>query len=191
MSSDVVKERAIELLGDGVPQVSVAAMLGVDDSYVSQLMADEHIRQQVSERRAKKAGTYVHHDNEIDRLEDAALQKLGRLIPMENNVGRVAAVFRILNSAQRRSNTGTGNVQPTGNVVTLQLPAAARIALQLTADRQVIEIDGRSMVPMQAAGVQKMLKEHQARRLLEHSEQSMVQDASVISEKTKSIVDQL
>lgn len=191
MSSDVVKERAIELLGDGVPQVSVAAMLGVDDSYISQLLGDDQIREQVSELRAKRAGAYKHHDNEIDRLEDVALQKVGRLLQGESSLTKVAGVFRILNNAHRRSDGGQGAQQAPQTIVALNLPAAARVALQLTVDRQVIEIDGRSMVPMQAKNVQKLLQERQAQRLLEHSQASLTQDVSVISQRTKSIADSL
>lgn len=186
MSGDLNRQQVIELMGDGIPAVAVASLLGVEDSYVSQIANDPQVKQQITERRAKKAAGFVKHDSYLDELEHLALERVGRLLPMETSATKAAAIFARLNAARRRSDgAGAGGTATPGTVISIQLPPAARVALRLTADQQVIEVDSRSMVPLQASQVQSMLKQQQTQRLLAHSAASIVEDVSVVSESTK------
>jgi hypothetical protein len=69
--------------------------------------------------------------------------------------------FQVLNAARRKSDVHASAHVPTSTVVQLQLPQAATVQFKLTTDRQVIEIDGRSMVTMPAQRVTKLLRERQ------------------------------
>lgn len=148
--------------------MQVAMACGVTESYISQLLSDEGIEEQVSTMRVQKAAAYVEHDTALDSDEEVARQLVRRnldhgfLKPME-----ALKHFQILNAARRKSDSH-GNAQvPTSTVVQLNLPPSAAVQFKLTMDRQVIEIDGRSMTTMPAQQVTKLLREKKAQEMLQ------------------------
>ena len=74
-----------------------------------------------------------------------------------------------------------GTVNQPGTVVTLQLPAAAHLHFKVTTDQQVIEIEGRSMVPLPSHMVAAQLKNLKADRLLASAQAS---DAKLLNSST-------
>jgi hypothetical protein len=185
-----MEDRIVELLGAGVLPSVVAQTVGCDPSYISQLMGREEIAAKVAELRMAKTVGMVEHDGKIQDFEELALQKIGTLLPMQNDIMKVTRVFQVLNGARRSAeHNGAGAPQQPGTVVTLNLPAAAHVEFKLTTDGQVVEVAGRSMVPMPSHQVSAQLRARQAARLLEHSQAAPTQP--VISARTKSIVDML
>ena len=63
--STTVEDKIIELLGRGYSQTVVASAVGCDDSYISQLMAKEEVRNQVATLRLQHVA--VHVEMEIGR----------------------------------------------------------------------------------------------------------------------------
>lgn len=162
-----MEDRIVELLGAGTPPHVVAQVVGCDPSYVSQLGAREDIQERIMEIRAANAGAVVKHDASIFDLEKEALAKMERLLPMQSDLMKVTRVFEILNRAKKASDFGVvGTTNQPGTVVTLQLPAAAHLHFKVTTDQQVIEIEGRSMVPLPSHMVAAQLKNLKADRLL-------------------------
>lgn len=166
-----MKDKILDLLGANVPPVSVAQAVGCEESYISQLLAEEEFYKQVLEKRAVRASKQVKHDGSIDEAEESALRMVrrnvesGLLKPME-----AVKHFAVLNSARRRSDVGMTNSQPTNVVVNLNLPAAAVIQFKLSVNKEVIEVDGRSMTPLQSKEVARLSHEKKnadATRLLE------------------------
>lgn len=158
-----MKDKIIEMLGAGVTPVQVALACGVSESYISQLLADEHVEAQVKALRVEKAAAYVEHDAQLDSDEEVVRRKVRRNIddgflkPME-----LLKHFQVLNAARRKSE-GAGTAQvPTSTIVQLHLPTAAAVQFKMTVDKQVVEIDGRAMTAMPAAQVAKMLREKKA-----------------------------
>lgn len=185
-----MEDRIVELLGAGISAAVVAATVGCDPSYISQLGAREDIAQRIAELRAKKASEYVQHDSDIHELEKEALVKIGRLLPMQTDLMKVVQTFKVLNAAKKSSDIGvTANSAQPQAVVTLTLPAAAHIHFKLTTDQQVVEIEGRSMVPLPSNMVAQKLRTMKADRLLEAA---LVQrETPAIGMRARSIVDQL
>lgn len=183
-----MKDRIIELAGNGTPSVAIASVLGCDPSYVSQVLGEEQAAAQVAEMRAAKAVKRQEHDEGIEAAEKIALQRIHALIPFETNIVRAAKVFQVLNGAKKTTDLSNNTTPQAGAIVTLSLPAAAHVHFKLTSDSQVIEIEGRSMVPMQSHQVAKQLRQMQATRLLESAEEAPVRTSS---ERTRSLVSQL
>lgn len=185
-----MEERIIQLAGSGVPQAIIADTVGCDPSYVSQLLSQEGIQEKVAALRLAKAAGMIKHDETIEEGEKTALNKILTLLPMQTDLMKVTKVFQVLNSARKSSDHGVvGPSQTPTTVVSLNLPAAAQLHFRLTSDHQVIEIEGRSMVPMQSHQVARSLREMQASRLLNQSLEMPKQ--AMISTNTKSIVDSL
>lgn len=162
-----MKERILELLGYGIPAVQVAAAVGCDDSYVSQLMADDNFRSQVEVKRAEKFGEAVALDRMLDSAEQTALERMTALIPFMTRPGEAARVYSILNAAKRRTGAHAATQAAPAAVVQLVLPEAKSISFTLSHEKQVIEIEGRSMATMPARSVAAQLEARNARRLLE------------------------
>jgi hypothetical protein len=181
-----MEDRIVELAGAGVPNNIIASTVGCDPSYVTQVLGKEENASRVMEMRGAKAAKMLARDAKIEQIEDAALDRAMNLVNMQTDLMKVTRVFQVFNAAKKSSDHG---INPAANgagvTVTLELPQAAEMHFRLTSDRQVIEIEGRSMVPMPSQQVAKQLRELQANRLLEQTQTRM------LSDKTRSIVDQL
>lgn len=162
-----MKERIIEMLGQGLSASQVASAVGCDDSYISQLLADEHISAQVQDLRAENFSKYVELDKRLDLAEDEALKKLSSLANFITKPTEAARVYSILNAAKRRTVDQINQQQAVAQTVSLDLPAAARVRFTLTNDKQVIEIEGRSMTTMPARNLAQRLEQRNASRLLD------------------------
>jgi hypothetical protein len=185
-----VKERIIELAGANVPPGIIASTVGCDPSYVTQVLSEEAAQDRVMELRGERAVELLERDSNIDEIQDLALARIKNLVPMQSDVMKLTRVFQVMNAARKASDHGINpSSQGQGATVVLELPADANVHFKLTSDRQVIEVEGRSMVPMPSQQVQKQLRTLQATRLLESTQPQ--EAIPLISHRTKSIVDQL
>lgn len=176
--------RIAELLGAGASQAQVAMAVGVEESYVSQLMADEGFRASVTERRAEKAAQFAATDAKIDSIEDKAWKRIDQLVDMETNLMKLLKVAQAANGAKRRTGMdGSGGSAGTAPIVNITLPASAVVAFTMTTDKQVVEIAGRSMGTMSSAAVYTALKEKRAKELVDNA-------APQVSEKTANLLSQ-
>lgn len=190
-TGDYTKDRVVELLGAGVTPVQVASAVGCSESYVSQLLAVPEIEAMVRKLRSERAAEYIEHDDSVQAAEKAALGLVRRnvdngfLKPME-----ALKHFQVLNAARRKSDSTGGTAVPTNTIVNFTLPENAAVQFKMTTDRQVIEVDGRSMATLPAAQVAKMLREKKAaEQLLESLEPLRIEigeaAAAMISELDK------
>lgn len=159
------KERAIELLCQGVSTTMVADAVGVDPSYISQLRSDPAVAVKISEALSQQTLEDVKHDSLIDKCEELALQRIEKTIGYAN-FGQTLAAFKILNSATRRQQKGGpsgGNI--TNVTVNLTLPSRAIPAYTTNEKNEIIEVEGRTMI----AATAKSLDEVLAARATENS----------------------
>lgn len=188
-----MEDRIVDLLGAGVPPGVVAQSVGCDPSYVSQLCEREDIVARIQDLRSQRAAEMVGKDKDINDIEQLALNRIKTLLPMQTDLMKITKVFATMNGARKSTDIGLaqqGN-QPSA-IVSLQLPAAAEVFLKITTDNQVVEIAGRSMVPLPSNQVAQKLRAVQAAKLLDSTTTAAKQLAApVVSNKTKSIVDQL
>jgi non-ribosomal peptide synthetase component F len=135
---------------------------GVSEGYVSQLLSDETVAAAVTERRAVTAAKFIEHDERLDSDEEVARKLVRR--NLDNGILRPMEAlrhFQVLNAARRQSQ-GAQTQVPLSTIVALQLPPSARVEFKLTVDKQVVEVDGRSMATMPASHVQKLLRNKKA-----------------------------
>jgi len=173
------------MLGQGLSATQVASAVGCDDSYISQLLADENISNQIQALRAENFSKYVEQDRLLDQAEAKALEKLSSLAGFISKPTEAARVYSILNAAKRRTVDQVNQQQAVAQTVALDLPAAARVRFTLTNDKQVIEIEGRSMTTMPARNLAARLEQRNATRLLD------MQVPAVLDVKTETIVEKL
>ena len=169
-----MKDKIIEMLGRGIPAIQVASAVGCEDSYISQLMSDEAIALRVSELKAVHFSHYVEQDARLDSAEEKALSRLTHLVDFITKPGEAARVYATLNAARRRTTDHVGQGNAPAQTVILELPEASRVRFTMSSDRQVVEIEGRSLTTMPAKSLAAQLEQRTAARLLSTSIPSML-----------------
>ena len=91
------------MLGRGIPAIQVAAAVGCDDSYISQLLSSEEISLQVQVLRAEHFSEFMEQDARVDTAESAALARVETLIPFITRPAEAVRVYAVLNAAKRRT----------------------------------------------------------------------------------------
>lgn len=127
-----VAQSALRMLGAGLKPHIVATALSVTPAYISQLMSDADFAEAVVQKKVVALTKANEHDENLNAVEELALTKLKTALSFTNKPMEIARVFSIVNNAKRRGVTNTeGEVNTGQTVVSLTLPAAARMKLNL------------------------------------------------------------
>lgn len=145
------RDRAILLLGQGLGQSTVASTLGVTPSWISQLLAESAVSEEVSRLRSIKVESVLAADDAVETLEAKALKLLGEKMQFARSPMELASIFKTLNGAKRKMPTvGPDSDSGSAQQITITLPAAIKgsINIQLNAQNQVVDIGGQTMAPL-------------------------------------------
>jgi hypothetical protein len=137
----------------------------VEESWVSQLMAEEEFREEVERMRGEAAAGRLENDKRIDSIEDRAWQKVEQLLPIQTDIMKVLKVAQAANTARRTAAGAIGVSQPS-TVVQLTLPTAIHVEFKMSSDRQVVEVDNRPLQTMASSTVHALLNQQRAHKLL-------------------------
>jgi hypothetical protein len=139
------KEYAIELLAKGIPTSQVAAAVGVDDSYISQLKADPEIQAQIASKQAATSIADSKFDETLERAEALALEKIEKNMQFAT-LGQALAAFRVLNGARRRNDALVTADNITSVTVNLTLPASSIPQYVTNNKAEIVEVEGKTMI---------------------------------------------
>lgn len=173
------KERGLALLGSGLKPVDVATAIGCDPSLVSQWLMDDAFRQQVLALRLQNLQANTLRDKRIDQIEDDLIEKLQENIKYMTKPRDILMAFNIVNAAKRRGATAAGDISLTQNVVTINLPPAAKNFFfpKTNAQGEVIQVGEQVTV---TKGLQQLMQE----RLLKNRKNSS-EEANVITDESR------
>ena len=150
------KQQIKSLLSGGCTQRQAALAVGVDESYVSQLMTgDEEFATEVISARIVALKDQSARDGEYDKLEDKILKKLNDQLSMIVNPDRLVRMLAVVNGAKRRGAQQQDNGQNVAvtNVINLSLPAAIVNRYRTNTSNEVIEVNEQGMVGMPATAL--------------------------------------
>lgn len=152
------QERAIDLLGKGIPPASVALTLGVTASAVSQWLADSQFAEKVIERKFSSLSKQIDRDTSIDTLEDKLLESLKFALPMMTRPMEILKAFSVINAAKRRGIQA--EVAPTQQqtVVNLNIPQVLIQHFTKNIHNQVIQVGQQSLVTIQSGTLLKKVE---------------------------------
>lgn len=139
------KEYAITLLAKGIPTSQVAAAVGCDDSYISQLKADDDVRAQIASLQAEHSVKDATFDETLERAESLALEKIEKNMQFAT-LGQALAAFRVLNGARRRKDALVASDASVAVTVNLTLPANSLPNYVTNAKSEIVEVEGRTML---------------------------------------------
>lgn len=148
------KDSVIAALRNGFDQTQIAGAMGVTDSAISQFIA-EHGLAAVAAQNSQ----FKEHDNKLNALEEAVLDKLGKVMQTAIlDPIRLSAVYKVLNSAKRRSLAEGQTIQNINNVrlVSINLPKHVEVKVGLNSRNEVIEVEGRSINTLPAGKLVEM-----------------------------------
>lgn len=144
-----IRERAIALLAQNIQQSVVAGAVGVDDSYITQLLAEPLVVDEITQLRAKEVEKDLATDNEITEIKQLALKKIRSGLQFAKSPMEAARVFQILDNAKSRIRETSLGDNAGAQIVQITLPKNTQaVAIQLNAQNQVIDVAGRSMATL-------------------------------------------
>lgn len=139
-----IEERALMMLGSGAPAHIVAAALGVTESRISQMMAEEAFAQQVQDLRFQNLQKHTLIDEKYQGLEEKLLDKLDKVLPLMTKPRDVLAAVQIVNNAKRRGAQVSQEAHTHSQVVNLTLPVQIIHKFVSNVNNQVIEVQDGS-----------------------------------------------
>lgn len=140
------KESALELLAQGIAPGQVAESIGVEASYISQLMSDEDFLTQLQERKSASTQEDLDYDKKLDRVEGEFLSKIEEKSRFANLQQSLQA-FKVINGAKRRKDSRTAPAgTQIGVIVTLNLPVSMLPQYQTNSKNEIVEVEGKTMV---------------------------------------------
>lgn len=143
-----MKARIIALLGNGVSNAIAASAVGCTESYISQLASDPEIADEIATLRFNNLQAASLRDKEVDTLEDSLLVKLKEVLPLMMRPGEILKAFAVVNAAKRRGASAPEQTHIANQVIHLMLPKHTTVSFQLSAVKEIIEVEGRALVTM-------------------------------------------
>ena len=157
MSTSVDLGKMKKLLSFDVPQVSVAAALGVSEGLVSQYMSDPQFSSEVASMKLARLEGLNSRDDLLDKIEDKVLNKLEKAVDYMMRPGELLAALKVVNGAQRRGSSINGvATQQLAQTVNILIPQAIAVTYIQNANSEIIEAGGRSLTTLPSNILKKM-----------------------------------
>ena len=158
------EERALELLGQGLSTGVVASALGVTDSAISQLLADENFASDVQKLRFDSLQKSTQLDSTYTDIEGKLLETLEENLPLINKPRDILSAINVINGAKRRGLDSPDSGALEAKVVQLTIPAALQQKFVVNIANQVTEVQGdqinQTLVTATAGDLDELVKEH-------------------------------
>lgn len=152
------EDRALTLLGQGIPPEVVASAVGVSASRISQLVSDPEFSARVAELRFTALSKHNERDNKYDKMEDDLLAKLEDLMPYMVRPMEVLKAISIINAAKRRGSSTPEHILGKQEVVTLVMPVQVIQNFSLNQSNQVIKAGNQDLITVQSGNMTKLLE---------------------------------
>lgn len=157
--SNSTRDKIINYLGAGVSQAIAAEAAGVSPSYVSQLLMEPGVLEEIGLLKAGKLEAAVEADATVEQGEKLALERTIKLIPFIKSAREAVSVYGTLNAAKRKAVEDRQSESAQNSMsVTLVLPKAAKIMIQVNTDNQIVDVDGTTTAPLPSKALPAMAK---------------------------------
>ena len=152
-ATTVTEDRALSLLGSGIPAENVASALGVTPGRISQLLANKEFADQVATLRYEHLQKHNTRDASYDSIEDRLIQKLEKQLPLIMRPMETVKALQAVNGAKRRGQSAPEQVTNQQNIVALILPTIIAQRFTTNTINQVIKAGEQELVTMQAGSL--------------------------------------
>lgn len=159
-----MKEQIKFLLKANCRPGDVAAQVGCDPSYISQLMQDDQFVNEVLTARVQYLEKSAQRDLNYDEIEDQLISGLKSKVEQGVTFWKPDILLRAIttiNNAKRRSvqlKPEGGDTIINNNIIQLTVPAHAVKQFQVNSDNEVIAVGAQELVSMPAKQLLNMVK---------------------------------
>ena len=161
-SPSLNRQLAVQYLAQNMQPSIVAGILGVTESAISQLLADEDFAAEVTAASQGAAASDLAYDDRMDKAEEVFLQNIENRAQFANMQQSLQA-FKLLNSARRRKDTRVHNsASNNGVTVNIMLPSSIVPDYTMNAQAEIVEVSGKTMLSATPSGVNELLAARQA-----------------------------
>lgn len=167
-TTSTTEERALTLLGQGVPPQAVANALGVDISRISQLLSQDDFASKVVERKFESLSKNNERDGSIDNLEDKLITKLENCLPFMTRPMELVKAFQVINAAKRRGSAAPDPVMQNQTIIQLNIPAIILNKFSTNINNQVVQVGERSLLTIPSGQMIKLAEAQNAPNILEN-----------------------
>lgn len=150
-TNNITSDRALVLLGQGVPPSIVAASIGVSESRISQLVSEPEFAAAVAELRYEAIQKHSTRDAKYDSIEDTLIDKLKDLIPLMMRPREVINAIQVINAAKRRGSSTPEAIIAQQTVINLTLPVQIVEHFRTNAQNHVIQAGAQELLTLQSS----------------------------------------
>lgn len=145
------EERALHLLGQGIPPETVASACGVSASRISQLLSTPEFLAQVSELRFANLEKHNIIDSKYDDMESKLMEKLNDSLPlMGMEPMKILKAVQVINGAKRRGVSAPEQITQQQTVVQLIMPNVIMQKFSTNINNQVIQAGEQNLQTIQS-----------------------------------------
>lgn len=186
---NATQEKIVTLLAQNFPAVVVASSVGCDESYISQLLAQDWFAEIVQQRKFAQLQKQTGIDDTYDDMEMQLQAKLRKAIPMLIKPQDITRTLAVVNAAKRRGAQGDPNATVKQTVVNLTIPMQLFQRFVSNANNQIVEVlDGTgkqsTLVTATTGMLEGMSREASAAAAIEHSSSGSSGDAEDFAVQT-------
>lgn len=156
--ASTTEERAMALLGQGVPPTAVANALGVDISRISQLLADPEFATSVIDKKFESLSKHNERDSAIDGLEDKLVKKLEDTMAFMTRPMEILKSFQVINAAKRRGQSAPEDLTAKQTIIQLNIPQIILDRFQTNIHNQVVQVGTQSLLTIPSGQMLKQLE---------------------------------
>lgn len=162
--NSTTEEMALALLGDGIPQETVASHLGVSESLISQLVSQEVFAEKLIALRYENLSKHNARDKSYDLIEDELIVKLKESLPLMFRPEQILKAVQVINAAKRRGSSAPAATTAQQTVVKIVIPVRVINKFTTNVMNQVIQAGEQKLVTVQSGVLMKELQKQQDRR---------------------------
>lgn len=155
------EDRALTLLGSGIPASNVAAALGVEESRISQLLSNKEFAAKVTELRYNNLQKHNLRDDKYDAIEDKLLHKLEKSMAFMIKPGEILKAIQIVNGAKRRGQSAPDHITNQQNIVNLVLPTVITQKFAVNINNQVTKAGDQELLTLSSGNLLQQIEEKQ------------------------------
>ena len=156
--TSTVKERALQLLGQGIAPSIVASSCGVTESAVSQWVSDPEFAAQIAELRFSNLQKHNERDSHYDSLEDRLHKKMEDLLPLMVRPMEVLKAIQVINQAKRRGASAPDSIIQQQTIIQLNIPTQIIQKFQINSQNMVTQAGDQELLTLQSGTLLNKLK---------------------------------
>lgn len=158
--------RIMKLLGQGLLAHEISKAIGTDESYISQLKAEPDFIEQVNEIVSATFADQSKVDEDYNKIEKTAVERLLKNIDLEYSTDRLLRVAKFANEAKRKLAPALTNPGANGNgttilqPVTLILPMVVAKEFILNPMNEIVGIGQEPLQTLPSGNMGKLVEKH-------------------------------